>query len=121
MELFACGQKGCGLRALTDLKRGTFIMEYIGEVLSKKDFEARVKKYSETKVKHFYFMGLGPNEVLDASQKGCLSRFINHSCDANCETQKWIVNGYTRIGLFTTRAVKQGEELSFDYKFERYG
>jgi len=39
-------------------------MEYIGEVLSKRDFDQRVKKYSENKVKHFYFMGLGPNEVL---------------------------------------------------------
>ena len=38
-------------------------MEYIGEVLSKRDFDQRVKKYSENKAKHFYFMGLGPNEV----------------------------------------------------------
>lgn len=96
-------------------------MEYIGEVLSKKDFAARAKTYAENKARHFYFMGLGPNEMIDATQKGCISRFINHSCDPNCETEKWIVGGMTRIGIFTTRDVKKGEELGFDYKFQRYG
>jgi len=38
-------------------------MEYIGEVLSRADFERRVKKYSNSGVKHFYFMGLGSDEV----------------------------------------------------------
>jgi len=59
--------------------------------------------------------------MIDASQKGCLSRFINHSCNPNCETQKWIVKGFLKIGIFTKRLIKKGEELTFDYRFERYG
>ena len=36
-------------------------------------------------------------------------------------TQKWMVNGENRVGFFTTRDVKRGDELNFDYKYERYG
>merc|ERR1712226_392996 len=58
---------------------------------------------------------------VDATSKGNISRFMNHSCDPNSETQKWTVNGELRVGFFTKREVKAGEELSFDYKYERYG
>lgn len=53
--------------------------------------------------------------------QGALGRFINHSCDPNCETQKWVVQGELAIGLFATKAIKAGTELTFDYNFERYG
>jgi [histone H3]-lysine36 N-trimethyltransferase len=60
-------------------------------------------------------------QVIDATRKGNISRYINHSCNPNAETQKWFVDGFTRVGFFTTREVQPGEEISFDYKFERYG
>ncbi len=53
--------------------------------------------------------------------QGALGRFINHSCEPNCETQKWLVQGELAIGLFAQRPIKAGEELTFDYNFERYG
>ena len=53
--------------------------------------------------------------------QGALGRFINHSCDPNCETQKWVVHGELAIGLFALKDVAAGEELTFDYNFERYG
>lgn len=53
--------------------------------------------------------------------QGALGRFINHSCEPNCETQKWLVQGELAIGLFAQRDIKAGEELTFDYNFERYG
>ena len=68
------------------IDRGEFIIEYVGEVLEYAEFRARAKIYS--KVDHFYFMALNANEILDAAKKGNASRFINHSCDPNCETQK---------------------------------
>lgn len=52
---------------------------------------------------------------------GNISRFINHSCEPNAETQKWTVNGELRIGFFSTRTILAGEEITFDYRFERYG
>lgn len=60
-------------------------------------------------------------QIIDATRKGCLARFINHSCRPNCVTQKWVIGKTMRIGIFTSRNIKAGEELTFDYKFERYG
>jgi SET domain len=59
--------------------------------------------------------------VLCRLSQGALGRFINHSCEPNCETQKWLVQGELAIGLFAQRDIKAGEELTFDYNFERYG
>jgi hypothetical protein len=58
---------------------------------------------------------------LPRNPQGNQARFINHSCDPNCETQKWLVRGELAIGLFALTDVEAGEELTFDYNFERYG
>lgn len=50
-----------------------------------------------------------------------MSRFLNHSCGPNCETQKWQVGGDLRVGFFAKKDIAAGEELTFDYKLERYG
>ena len=62
-----------------------------------------------------------PKEVIDATVKGGMARFINHSCEPNCETQKWLVHGELAIGLFALKDIEAGVELTFDYNFERYG
>ncbi len=56
-----------------------------------------------------------------ATCQGNYGRFINHSCEPNCETQKWLVRGELAIGFFALRDISKGEELTFDYNFERYG
>lgn len=66
-------------------------------------------------------MSLRSDAVIDATQKGNISRFINHSCDPNAETQKWTVNGELRIGFFSKKTILKGEEITFDYQFQRYG
>lgn len=66
-------------------------------------------------------MSLHNELFIDATQKGNISRFFNHSCDPNCETQKWTVNGELRIGFFTRRPVAANEELTFDYQFQTVG
>lgn len=68
--------------------RGAFIREYVGEVLGCKEFKHRAKQYARDHLKHYYFMALNSDEVIDATGKGNISRFINHSCDPNAETQK---------------------------------
>jgi SET domain-containing protein len=96
-------------------------MEYIGEVLPHSSFVKRTREYSLAGVEHFYFMSLQSDEVIDATKKGCLARFINHSCNPNCHLEKWVVGSKLRIGIFTIKRVAEGEELTFDYQFERYG
>jgi len=70
---------------------------------------------------HFFIMEIGPDAVIDASRRGNESRFLNHSCDPNCEAQKWSVKNETRIGLFAHKVIVPGEEITFDYHFERFG
>ena len=70
---------------------------------------------------NYYFMAVEDDVILDASSKGSIARFINHSCDANCVIQKWTVGDELRIGIFTQRKIRQGEELSIDYKYDRIG
>lgn len=61
--------------------------------------------------KHKYVMDLGEGEVIDASQRGSILRFVNHSCGPNAETQKWTVQGTRRIGLFALHDIDKGEEV----------
>jgi len=62
-------------------------------------------------------MMLHKDLVIDATRKGNISRYFNHSCDPNCETQKWIVEDELRIGIFTRRPVSANQELTIDYRF----
>ena len=66
-------------------------------------------------------MSLHNDLFIDATRKGNISRFFNHSCDPNCETQKWTVNGELRIGFFTRRSVNANEELTFNYQYQTVG
>ena len=70
---------------------------------------------------HMYYMSLAPDQLIDATDKGNASRFINHSCDPNCEIQKWATGGTYSVGIFAVRDILPGEELTFDYQFERIG
>ncbi|XP_057795670.1 histone-lysine N-methyltransferase ASHH2 isoform X2 [Salvia miltiorrhiza] len=119
LKWFRCGKKGYGLQALEDMPQGQFLIEYVGEVLDVHAYEARQREYGMNGHRHFYFMTLNGSEVIDACSKGNLGRFINHSCDPNCRTEKWMVNGEVCIGLFALRDIKKGEEVTFDYNFVR--
>lgn len=121
LEVFKAGKKGWGLRTNEEIQKGSFIMEYCGEVVDNNEFQRRTQIYHDDGISHYYFMTLKQNEIIDATQKGSKSRFINHSCDPNCETQKWTVNGFLRVGFFAVHHIYPGEELSFDYQFQRYG
>lgn len=121
LEIFKAGKKGWGLRTNEPIQKGSFIIEYCGEVVDYNEFHNRTLQYDAEKMTHYYFMTLKTNEIIDATKKGCKSRFINHSCDPNSVTQKWTVNGFLRVGFFALRYISAGEELSFDYQFQRYG
>lgn len=114
-------KKGFGLRANVDIAANTFLYEYVGEVIDEGKFRQRMVKYDQEGIKHFYFMSLGKNEFIDATKKGGLARFCNHSCNPNCFIDKWVVGEKLRMGIFSKRDVKAGEELVFDYNVDRYG
>ncbi|KAL2361160.1 histone methyltransferase set2 [Blastomyces dermatitidis] len=114
-------KKGYGLRADSDLRPNQFIFEYIGEVINEGNFRKRMRSYDEEGIKHFYFMSLSKGEFVDATKKGNLGRFCNHSCNPNCYVDKWVVGEKLRMGIFAERHIKAGEELVFNYNVDRYG
>ncbi|KAE9551802.1 hypothetical protein FO519_004973 [Halicephalobus sp. NKZ332] len=118
---FFTGAKGWGIRAEAPIKVGQFIMEYVGEVIDVNETAKRLKRYSKNNHRHHYMMGLRNGAVIDATTYGNYSRFVNHSCAPNAETQKWIVDKQLRIGFFAVKNIGEGEEIVFDYAFERFG
>ncbi|KAL7424574.1 histone methyltransferase set2 [Cryptotrichosporon argae] len=121
VDIVQTEMKGFGLRAAGDIPAGSLIYEYIGEVVVEKTFRKRMQLYADEGIKHFYFMMLQKEEYIDATKKGGIGRFANHSCNPNCEVQKWVVGRRLRMGIFTQRDVEKGEELTFNYNVDRYG
>ena len=105
--------KGIGILADEDISEGALVGEYQGEVVTMNEYEKRVREYEGER--HFYFMTLTSKLVIDASRRSQATRFLNHSCDPNSETQKWNAEGEPRVGIFARRAIKKGEEITFDY------
>ncbi|XP_029983076.1 histone-lysine N-methyltransferase NSD2 isoform X2 [Sphaeramia orbicularis] len=113
--------KGWGLVSLRDIKKGEFVNEYIGELIDEEECRARIKYAQENNITDFYMLTIDKDRIIDAGPKGNYSRFMNHSCQPNCETQKWTVNGDTRVGLFAVCDIPAGTELTFNYNLDCLG
>ncbi|KAI4364095.1 hypothetical protein MLD38_020232 [Melastoma candidum] len=122
--------KDWGLRTLDELPKGAFVCEYVGEILTIKEWNKR-KIQADNHSKHTHGMLLDSEWAalpvkddealcLDATFYGNIARFINHRCyDANLieipievESAK---RHFYRVALFTTRKVTALEELTWDY------
>ena len=113
VRVINAGEKGLGLVPTKDLKKGDLVGEYCGEVINEEEFHRRVQLYQEEM--HFYFMTLSQDLTIDASRRSGIVRYINHSCEPNCETQKWNTGREDRIAIIANRDIRAGEELTFDY------
>ncbi|XP_030621396.1 histone-lysine N-methyltransferase, H3 lysine-36 and H4 lysine-20 specific [Chanos chanos] len=121
VEIFRTLSRGWGLRSVSDIKKGAFVSEYVGEVIDEEECRARIKHAQENDICNFYMLTLDKDRIIDAGPKGNQARFMNHSCQPNCETQKWTVNGDTRVGLFALEDIPTGVELTFNYNLECLG
>ncbi|XP_036383499.1 histone-lysine N-methyltransferase NSD3 [Megalops cyprinoides] len=120
-EVIKTDGRGWGLKTKQDLKKGDFVMEYVGELIDSEECRQRIKHAHENRVTNFYMLTLTKDRVIDAGPKGNFSRFMNHSCSPNCETQKWTVNGDVRIGLFALCDIEADAELTFNYNLDCLG
>jgi len=100
-------------------RSGDFVIEYVGEVIDVDEFQQRLRAKQDAQDESFYFLTLDTTRVIDAGPRGNLARFMNHSCQPNCQTQKWTVNGDTRVGLFALQDVPAHAELTFNYQVTR--
>ena len=109
---------GRGVFALRYIRKGTRIVEYLGERI---DNDEADRRYDDEKMKrhHTFLFTLDRNTVIDGAEStgGGDASFINHSCDPNCEA---VITG-RKIFIHALRGIEPGEELAYDYQYERTG
>ncbi|XP_039261360.2 histone-lysine N-methyltransferase NSD2-like [Styela clava] len=120
-EIFKTEWGGWGLKTKEFIKKGQFVNEYVGELVDEEECRRRIEQSHKDNVTNFYMLTIDKDRIIDAGPKGNYSRFMNHCCLPNCETQKWMVNGDTRVGLFALRDIMPGEELTFNYNLDCLG
>ncbi|CAN0911936.1 Histone-lysine N-methyltransferase SUVR5 [Linum grandiflorum] len=132
LEVFKTENKGWAVRAGEHILRGTFICEYIGEVIGEDEANNRRTSYGEDGCSYMYSIDDHTNDmsrmiqgeanyVIDATTYGNVSRFINHSCLPNLETHQVVINSMdsqrAHIGLYASRDIAYGEELTHNYRY----
>jgi hypothetical protein len=102
---------GRGVYAARRIRSGTRIIEYIGERISHEVADARYEMKAEDDGHTFLFV-VDDDLCIDAGVGGSAARYINHKCDANCET---LIEG-RRVFIEAARTIEAGEELGYDYQ-----
>jgi hypothetical protein len=107
---------GRGAFATRPIRKGERIIEYLGERVSHSVADARYDDHKNG-VHHTFLFSVSTRVVIDASVDGNDARFINHSCDPNCES---VIEG-GRVFIDAIKAIRTGAELTYDYAYTRDG
>lgn len=119
VEVVDTHDRGFGVRAMRTFEPHQIIVEYAGEIITQWECERRMKQVYK-KDKCYYLMSFDNKMIIDAT-RGTIARFVNHSCEPNCEMIKWTVGGEPRMALFAgSRGVMTGDELTYDYNFDPF-
>lgn len=102
---------GRGVYAGRKLKKGERIIEYKGEVIGWREADRRPPSDPDDPGHTFFFSLSDGKHVIDANVNGNAARWINHSCQPNCETEE----DDGRVFIEALRDIRAGEELSYDY------
>ena len=110
---------GHGLFATRDIPRDTYVIEYVGERISKEEAQKRgLDLYAASEKSGgaaVYIFTLNDEFDLDGDHPDNKARLINHSCDPNCEAQQCEEN---RLWIVSLKDIAAGEELTFNYGFD---
>ena len=113
-ELRRSAIQGRGAFATRRIRPGARIIEYLGEHISRDEGDRR---YDDEHMgrHHTFLFALDDGSVIDAAVRGNEARFINHSCDPNCQA----IEEDGRIFIEAIRNIQPGTELTYDYAYER--
>jgi len=114
LEVRPSGLHGLGVFALAPIRRGTRVLEYLGERVSHQEADRRYDD-KEQNDNHTFLFIVDEDTVIDAGVNGNEARFVNHGCDPNCES---VIEG-GRVFIEAIRAIAPGEELTYDYQIQR--
>ena len=105
---------GKGAFALRRIPKGTRIVEYLGERISHREADHRYEGKDANDAHTFLFI-VDSRTVIDAGVDGNDARFLNHSCNPNCES----VIESRRVFIEAVRTIEPGEEMTYDYQIQR--
>ena len=110
---------GKGIFARNDLPKGTRVLEYVGKKITKKESDKIAEEQLERAMGNkeegaVYIFELDDKYDIDGNVPWNTAKYINHSCDPNCETE----DDGGRIWIITLKELKKGEELTYDYGYD---
>jgi uncharacterized protein len=105
---------GIGVFAARRIRKGTTVVEYLGDRVSHAQADARYED-KDPNDNHTFLFTVDAKTVIDAGVNGNEARYINHGCDPNCES----ITVNKRVFIVAIRTIQPGEELSYDYQIQR--
>ncbi len=112
------GVHGKGVFALVNIPKGEVIIEYKGEIISWQQAQDR-HPHNPLEPNHTFYFHINEDHVIDGGVQGNSSRWINHSCNPNCEADEI----GEHVFIKAIKNIKAGDELNYDYGLiidERY-
>ena len=98
-----------GLYAMENIAANDMIIEYVGEKVRQQVADMRERQYLKSGIGSSYLFRIDENTVIDATKRGGIARFINHSCTPNCTAKIIKVEGSKRIVIYALRDIGQSE------------
>lgn len=106
---------GRGAFARRRIRKGQLIIEYLGEIISQKEADRRYPEDGKVARHHTFLFEIDAKHVIDAAANGNDARFINHSCQPNCDA----IDEEGRIFIYANKNIQPGGELAYDYRYAR--
>jgi SET domain-containing protein len=100
--------EGMGLFAAAPIPKETRVIEYVGEKIDSDEMLRRCA------AGNFYIFALGEGQYIDGKSENNLARFINHSCEPNCEI-RWEGE---QVWIIASRDMRAGEEVTYNYSYD---
>ncbi|VAI21003.1 unnamed protein product [Triticum turgidum subsp. durum] len=124
LVVYKSGIHGLGLYTSEFIPRGSMVIEYVGEIVGQRVADKREIEYHSGKRQQYksvcYFFKIDKEHIIDATRKGGIARFINHSCMVpNCVAKIISVKNEKKVVFFSERHIDPGEEITYDYHFNQ--
>ncbi|XP_057721971.1 uncharacterized protein LOC130936023 isoform X1 [Arachis stenosperma] len=121
LVVYKSGIHALGLYTSRFISRGEMVVEYVGEIVGSRVADKREIEYqSERKLQYkgaCYFFRIDKEHIIDATKKGGIARFVNHSCLPNCVAKVVTIRHEKKVVFFAERDIYPGEEITYDYHF----
>ncbi|KAL8263434.1 hypothetical protein R6Q59_024783 [Mikania micrantha] len=121
LVVYRSGIHALGLYTSLFITQSAMVVEYVGEIVGLRVADRREIEYQSGKHLQYksacYFFRIDKENIIDATRKGGIARFVNHSCQPNCVAKVMTVRGEKKVVFFAVRDIYPGEEITYDYHF----